>query len=487
MLRRLPLRARLALLVAVAVAVGVAGVATVAWFATKDRLYSQVDKSIESSRPPVIKMLGSTPPGDPCQPDPQPGSSPFESQPRPQTDAQILKPDNTTCPILGSAEIKTTPADLAVASGALDSPYWRYGTAADGSRVRVEVTYDLQHNWALLKSQPLTAIDDSLTSLAWLLLIVAGFGIAGAATAGLLVARAALSPVDRLTAAVKHIARTEDLSVRIPVNGDDEIASLSRSFNAMTAALSKSRDEQKRLIDDASHELRTPLTSLRTTIDLLIRSDESGRPLPEGTRSALLTGARTQMRELSILIADLLELSRPEQAKNSTSAMAPVDFRDVAQHAVERVRPRGMAKEEPVHIDAELSPWFTHGDDAALERAIVNLLDNAVKFSPPGGTVDVTLKDGVLTVRDRGPGIPFDELPHVFERFWRSPSARALPGSGLGLSIASRVVRESGGEVSLAAARDGGGGTVARIALPGSARRESHQGTDSHGSFIEGS
>ena len=315
----------------------------------------------------------------------------------------------------------------------------------------------------LLKSQPYQPIDDSLSSLAWLLIVVSLLGIGGAATAGLLVARAALRPVDVLTSAVEHVARTEDLSVRMPVSGDDEIARLSESFNAMTAALQASRDEQKRLVDDAGHELRTPLTSLRTAIDLLIRSEESGRALPEGKRTELLTGARTQMRELTVLIADLLELSRPEQASQVT---APVALHEVAERAIERVRPRGAARETPVTITEDLRPWTTHGDSAALERAVVNLLDNAVKFAPPGSDVQVRLANGALTVRDRGPGIPPEELPHVFERFWRSPTARALPGSGLGLAIAARAARESGGSIFFEQPHDGPG-TIARLFLPG--------------------
>jgi two-component system sensor histidine kinase MprB len=393
---------------------------------------------------------------------------------KPQTSVTYLNPDGTTCGVIdSSAVVITTAADRVVANtpsmpGQQPAHAWRDGTTAAGAPVRIEVVAD-DHapGAAFLKWQPLTPINDSLSSLAWLLLIVSGIGVAGAATAGLLVARAALRPVDRLTEAVEHVARTEDLTVRMPVSGDDEIARLSRSFNAMTAALEASRDDQKRLVDDAGHELRTPLTSLRTAIDLLIRSEESGRPLPEGKQSELLRGAQTQMRELTVLIADLLELSRPEQSRGSEDARMPLAFDEVVARAVERVRPRGLARTTPVTLDVQLSPWIAQGDAAGLERAVVNLLDNAVKFSPPGAAVEVRLSGGELTVRDRGPGIPSEDLPHVFERFWRSTSARALPGSGLGLAIAARVVREAGGTVALEAAP--GGGTVARLTLPGRA------------------
>jgi two-component system, OmpR family, sensor histidine kinase MprB len=295
---------------------------------------------------------------------------------------------------------------------------------------------------------------------------VTAIGVVGAATAGLLIARAALRPVDRLTDAAEHIAKTEDLNTRIPADGKDEIARLSRSFNTMTTALSASRDRQRTLIADAGHELRTPLTSLRTNIDLLLRSEVLGRELPPETRHNLLTSVKAQLRELSSLVGDLLELARHTPAEPSTEIVA---LHEVVGNAVERARLRGPS----LRIEAETEPWYVRGDAGSLERAVMNLLDNAVKFSPPGGAVDVRLRAnghngtqyGELTVRDHGPGIAPDELPYVFERFWRSPSARSLPGAGLGLSIVSLVVREVGGEVTLEPAADGG--TLARARFPG--------------------
>lgn len=487
MMRRLPLRSRLALLSAVAVTVAIAAISLVSWFAVRDRLYGQMDDSIENAQiPPPTALYFHARPDDmghvsqtqltlsPCAPPQQiglgPGAGPGPddqnqvfSQP-PATSLTFVDARGVGCGVLNSTEVKSEPGDLDLVGAPRDARLWRDGVDVKGQRVRVEVVPASRGDGVFLKSQPFQAVDDSLTSLAWLLAALSVLGIGGAATAGLLVSRAALRPVHQLTDAVEHVARTEDLTIRMPVTGDDEIARLSESFNAMTAALQASRDEQKRLVDDAGHELRTPLTSLRTTIDLLIRSEETGRDLPEGKRTELLTGARTQMRELTVLIADLLELSRPEQA--APAATRPVALHDVVENAVERVRPRGAAREVPVTMAAKVEPWFTHGDAAALERAVVNLLDNAVKFAPPGSEVDVRLVRGELTVRDRGPGVPPEELPHVFERFWRSPSARAMPGSGLGLAIAARAVREAGGAVTLEAAPDGIG-AVARLRLPG--------------------
>ncbi len=240
------------------------------------------------------------------------------------------------------------------------------------------------------------------------------------------------------------------------------MARLSRSFNSMTSALASSRELQQQLIADAGHELRTPLTSLRTNIELLTRSEETGRPIPEADRKALLASVKAQMTELAALIGDLQELSRPDTGQHSGRTQI-VAWQDIVESALRRARLRGPE----LTITADVQPWFVRAEPSALERAVVNILDNAVKFSPEAGTIEVRLVEGTLTVRDHGPGIPADELPHVFDRFWRSPSARALPGSGLGLSIVARTVQQAGGEVSLSHAE--GGGTVATVRLPGAA------------------
>jgi two-component system sensor histidine kinase MprB len=277
--------------------------------------------------------------------------------------------------------------------------------------------------------------------------------------AGLLVARSAVKPVRRLTRAVEHVAKTEDLSIKLPVEGRDEINRLSAAFNKMTKALATSRVRQHQLIADAGHELRTPLTSLRTNVDLLLRSERTGRELPPGRRETMLASVDQQLHELSGLVTDLLELSRGQEG--GARRTMRVALHESVGRAIERAKLRGPG----LYFDIEVEPWYVQGDPTALDRAVVNLLDNAVKFSPAGGTVMVRLKGGEYAVVDHGPGIDPADLPHVFERFWRSDSARSLPGSGLGLAIVSQVAEESGGKVSLQPAP--GGGTVARLWLPG--------------------
>ncbi|WP_020122946.1 HAMP domain-containing sensor histidine kinase [Streptomyces canus] len=461
--RSLPIRSRLALLVAAAVAFAVAAVSVTCWFIVQGKLYDQVDDDLTKAS---MRMPGQLQDAlNNCTETPY-GSGVFRNY------SQLVQENGTVCILQDSvAAVKVTQADKdEIKHGDTGKIYYRNGSTGDGTDVRILTrplgptrtsTGEAGPNVGLVVAVSLKSTQDTLNDLALILLLVSGIGVLGAGAAGLFVARAGLRPVDKLTEAVEHVARTEDLGIRIPVEEDaeDEVARLSRSFNSMTSSLASSRDLQQQLIADAGHELRTPLTSLRTNIELLTRSEETGRPLPEADRKALLASVKAQMTELAALIGDLQELSRSEGQRGERVQV--VSLEDTVEAALRRARLRGPE----LTINASLEPWYTRAEPAALERAVVNVLDNAVKFSPGAGTVEVRLSDGVLTVRDHGPGIPAEELPYVFDRFWRSPSARALPGSGLGLSIVARTVQQSGGEVTLGRAE--GGGTIATVRLPG--------------------
>jgi two-component system, OmpR family, sensor histidine kinase MprB len=469
--RTLPIRARLSMLVAAAVAFAVAAVSVTCWFIVQGKLYDQLDENLQNAATPqqaqaVVATLSE------CPQTPVESFRDFRIQN--EVYLQLVQADGKACVSSNSlGRVRTTEADENVVKGASGkNAILRNGTDSDGNAVRVLTTPlyvsqgpgshpQLYTEAALTVAVPLKTTQSTLNELALILLLVSGIGVLGAGVAGLAVARAGLRPVDKLTEAVEHVARTEDLSIRIPVEEDaeDEVARLSRSFNSMTSSLASSHELQQQLIADAGHELRTPLTSLRTNIELLTRSEETGRPLPEADRKALLASVKAQMTELAALIGDLQELSRSEGQRGERVQV--VSLEDAVESALRRARLRGPE----LTINASLEPWYTRAEPAALERAVVNVLDNAVKFSPAAGTVEVRLSDGVLTVRDHGPGIPADELPYVFDRFWRSPDARALPGSGLGLSIVARTVEQAGGEVTLGHAE--GGGTVATVRLPG--------------------
>ncbi|MFK3734128.1 sensor histidine kinase [Streptomyces sp. NPDC088090] len=446
--RSRPLRSRLALLTAFAVAVAVAAVSAACWFVTRAQLEGEMDSALRNTRldrGAVASMLRMCQQGE--DPPPVGGYT-----------VQLVDAAGSVC-TSGEAALPAGTADLAVARGTLAYALHTVKDA-DGREMRVS-TYPQQGppGLAVSVARPLAEIDNALSTLGWVLLLVSGIGVVGAGAAGLWVARTGLEPVNRLTGAVEHMAATEDLTVRIPDEGEDEIARLSRAFNQMTAALESSRDRQARLIADAGHELRTPLTSLRTNIELLARSDETGRAIPPEDRRALMASVKAQMTELAALIGDLQELARPDAVR--PGPLEVVGLHTVLRAALDRARLRGPE----LTFTTDLAPWYVRAEPAALERALVNVLDNAVKFSPPRGTVEVTLMRGELTVRDHGPGIAPDELPHVFDRFWRSPSARSLPGSGLGLSIVARTVKQAGGSATLSPAP--GGGTRATLRFPG--------------------
>ncbi|MEU6681236.1 HAMP domain-containing sensor histidine kinase [Streptomyces sp. NPDC046925] len=449
----MPLRSRLALLVACAVALAVAAVAVSCWLLTRSQLREQMDASLRSLNVGAPYLADTVAPCRDTHSSPNDKTAPGTTT----VFVQVVQVDGTRCVGRGSTPVVVEQSDLQVAQGIREQSL-HDGETDDGQSVRVLT--QVQGNFVVSLSRPLSEVDTPLNKLALLLAAAAGIGVLGAGAAGLWVARTGLRPVDELTAAVEHVARTEDLNLRIPAEGDDEIARLSRSFNSMTASLASSRDLQQQLIADAGHELRTPLTSLRTNIELLARSEETGRAIPPDDRKALLASVTAQMTELAALIGDLQELSRTDAGQNGKVQV--VALHEIVETALERARLRGPE----LTFAADLAPWYVRAEPPALERAIVNILDNAVKFGPPGSAVEVALKDGALTVRDHGPGIPADELPYVFDRFWRSPSARSLPGSGLGLSIVARTVHQSGGEVTLRRA-EGEGGTVATVRLPG--------------------
>lgn len=314
------------------------------------------------------------------------------------------------------------------------------------------------------------AIDqaESRRTLALLAFLLAGgcvLGIGGAAFAGRAVARAGLRPVERLTEAVEERAATTDLTHPIEVTGDDEIARLGRSVNTMLAAIDTSRQAQRALVEDAGHELRTPLTSIRTNVELLLaveRNPTLADRLPPAERTKLLDDLDAQVRELATLTTELVELSREEAARE---AVEPVDVAGVVTAAVARVRTRAPA----VSFATDLSPVVVSGRPGELERMVVNVLDNAAKWSTAGGSVQVTLSSDEpgwcrLTVADAGPGIAPEDLPHVFDRFYRAPAARAMPGSGLGLAIVAQTATQHGGTVT--ATPNTPTGTILTICLP---------------------
>ena len=367
---------------------------------------------------------------------------------------QVVKADGETLrPVGASVPLPVTKDVVAVAKGERRT----FLTDAHVARTHVRViTFPYAPGFAIQVARPLTEVDQALGRIRLFLILIAGGGVAVAAASGLLVSRAALAPVRRLTETTETVSETRDLTERIDVRGRDELSRLAASFNTMLSALDESTRSQRQLIADASHELRTPLTSVRTNIEVLKSESE----LPPADRERLLRDVVEQLAEMTTLIAELIELARGEQ---HPAEAEDVRLDLVAADAVERTR-----RHRPgVTFTTDLQESLVRGVPSTIERAVGNLLDNAGKWSPPGGDVEVTVRDGEVIVRDHGPGIADEDLPFVFDRFYRARAARGMPGSGLGLAIVRQVAKAHGGEV--VAERAEGGGTRMRLRLNGAA------------------
>jgi two-component system sensor histidine kinase MprB len=308
---------------------------------------------------------------------------------------------------------------------------------------------------AVVTVQLLEPTQHALARIKFWIFLVGGIGIALAAALAAFVATAALRPVRRLTAAAETVAATGDLSERVHVAGDDELGRLATRFNGMLAALEDSVGRQRRLVADASHELRTPLTAARANVDLVregkLSQDEVSRALDE---------ASAELDSLTTLVADLVELARGEERK---LRIEEVHLDDLVAAAVERVRSRSPQ----ATFVTSLTPTVVRVDPVLVERAVSNLLDNAVKYSPPGTPVEVTVRDGEVVVADHGPGVSAEDAPRIFDRFYRAATARSKPGAGLGLAIVREAAEAHGGTASVESSPRG---ARFRLTLPAAAQ-----------------
>jgi two-component system, OmpR family, sensor histidine kinase MprB len=363
---------------------------------------------------------------------------------------QLVTPTGVLCLASTRGETKQIPVDARVRATAAGGKGQYFTDAHVGSTdLRVLVTGVGTHG-ALEVALPLTDVDRTLHSQLLLLLAIGAAGIVLAAGLGVLVARTALTPIARFTRRTEAVATGADPSQRLEVSGRDELARLAGTFNSTLDALERSVDSQRNLVADASHELRTPIATLRANLQLLRDEDR----LSQADRDALREDMISELDELTGLVGDVVELARGRQPSGDLGEIR-VDL--VAAELIERARRRAPG----LVFRAELEPTLVRGEGDRIGRAITNLLDNARKWSPPDGVVDVELRGGTLTVRDHGPGFHEEDLPYVFDRFHRAKDARGKPGSGLGLAIVRQAVEAHGGFAEAANAE--GGGAVLRV------------------------
>ncbi|MDO4610567.1 cell wall metabolism sensor histidine kinase WalK [Corynebacterium sp.] len=450
--RRFSLRWRLTLLTAGIVAAAMALMTGTAYLTVQATLYREIDENLTSQ---ATQLLNS------------PYATEFAIEPAVQAEAlKILAPDLDAMffarnSVTGRGDVITLAGpELAVLRGnRLDSL-----RTDEFTNQRIYAVHD-ESGSTLVLAQDMDSTDAILRSLGSVLFGIAAIGIFFALAAGITVATAGLRPVARLRRAAERVTATDELRP-IPVHGEDELALLTRSFNEMLLALQASRQRQAELVADAGHELKTPLTSLRTNVELLMMASRPGAMahIPDEEREALERDVIAQIEELSTLVGDLVDLAREDGPQQ---VFEDVDLSDVVATSLERVERR----RPDITFDVRTSDWFLVGDSAALGRAVLNLMDNAAKWSPEGGTVRVSLvpvSDSLaeLTVADSGPGIPEEDRLKVFERFYRSIQSRSMPGSGLGLAIVKQVIIRHGGTIVVEDSDDGG--TLMRVRLPGS-------------------
>ncbi len=420
-------RQRLMLYTALAIAVTVAGASLAVWVVAKHELYAQLDQTL------VVQAQSG-------------GRGPFGGGASNWTTTIHADGDRT-----GQPAIPVTKRALEVANGTNRHYYYVNTTIAKIRWREVVLPIAGPGGGAVISIYPLAPTAHALARIRLWILLVGGIGIALAAALAALVATAALKPVRRLTAAAENVTATGDLSERVAVTGNDELGRLGARFNAMLAALEESVGRQRRLVADASHELRTPLTSTRTNIDLL----REGRLPPEEAKRAL-DEASVELAALTTLVSDLVELARGEERK---LRVEDVQLDDLVAGAVERARARAP---EATFVTS-FSPTVVHADPVLVERAVLNLLDNAVKYSPAGAPIEVTVREGEVVVADHGPGVAEEDAARIFDRFYRSAAARSKPGAGLGLAIVREAARAHGGDATVESSASG---ARFRLSLP---------------------
>lgn len=441
------LRWRWALTLAAVSITAVALVAVAAGTLTARGLRNEVDRTLVEragtlARVSLVELEGQFP----GRPD-RPRRLPNLLRPLVGLDSELQVIDAAGTVVFGYQDGVSLPieeVDLAVAAG--DRARVVRTVTVDGSDYRM-VTGPLR-NGAIQLARDLTPVESLVGTLTRRIFIVGLIASVVAAGVGWWLAGRTIRPLEELTEEAERIAGTQDLSAHVPVGGDDEVGRLSTSFATMIAALRASREQQQHLVSDAGHELRTPLTGVRTNLEVLRKRPD----LPVEARQELVDAALAEVEELSVLSGELVDLATDATRSQESPITEPLH--DLVAPVVERYQ-RLLGRE--VLMSGSGAPVEVRRSQ--LERALGNLIDNASKWSPDHEPIDVEVEATTVVVRDRGPGIADEDVPRVFDRFYRAPGARTMPGSGLGLAIVKQAIEANGGEV-FARPRPGGGAEV---------------------------
>jgi len=454
------LRTRIAAVASVSVALAVLAAAIGLYVAVRSDLRGEIDSSLRARAHALAAAPG--PGGGPGMGGGPGGGGGFPGsvEPAPFGAAsgyvQFISPQGQVFVPGGqgsaSRKIELTAGDRAIAARGSGSSLTDRSVA--GTRLRV-LTLGVGPSGAVLVAQPLTEVDHELSRLLLILALIGAGGVVLAALLGALVARTALAPIGRFTSRTESLTGNLDLSRRLEVKGRDELARLADSFNNTLDALERSVQAQRHLIADASHELRTPISSLRANVQILGEAQRLGPEEQESLRRDIVA----ELDELTALVGDVVELAR---GATPDGAVDDVRLDEIVRGIVESARRRGDRLGE-VSFELRLEPTVVRGQADRIGRAVSNLVDNARKWSPQGAEVEVALKDGVLSVRDHGPGFQEPDLPFVFDRFYRARDARKLPGSGLGLAIVRQAAEACGGFAE--AQNAPGGGALLRVSF----------------------
>ena len=437
------LRTRIAAAAGVAVALAVIAVAIAVYLGVRGELRDEVDASLHERADAVA--------GFARQGGQQLADVPREPFGGPEGYIQLVRPDGRLLrrPAAGDA-LPLDERAHAIARGGSGEEL--VDTSVAGLHLRV-LTRGLGDAGAIQVARPLDEVDRQLDRILLLLLFVGAAGVALGVGMGAIVARTALAPIASFTRRTEELAADPDPSARMEVTGRDELTRLARSFNSTLDALERSVEAQRQLVADASHELRTPIASLRANIQTLQDADR----LPEHDLASLRADIVEELDELTALVADIVELARGSKPDELAD---DVRLDRIVEEVAERAQVRAGDR---VGFQVTAEPTVVRGEPQRIQRAVANLVDNAVKWSPPGGAVELELTDGELSVRDHGPGFADADLPHVFERFYRAEGARGLPGSGLGLAIVRQAAEAHGG--SATAGNAPGGGALLRVSF----------------------